>query len=381
MRLVGYSSLGASLAIYGDHMKSSSTSTDQARRLVEATAIRNDSNALPVGWQIIVAGDFNIQSSTQAAYQELVGSLSNNRGRFVDPINTPGSWNNNAAFTIVHTQAPGGNPSTTGGMDDRLDFILLGTELVNGDGFDYIGNPAIPYSTTTWNDPNHSYRSWGNDGSFFNSTINTTTNAMVGPTIATAIKATCDTDTAGGHLGVFLDLRIPPVAGSPLSLDFGTVAQNSVAQLPLVVSNAGDVAKWSAAGIANLGYSLAPSAGLTAPGGTFAAAPGAAGNSHTIAMSTANVGPFSGTIAINSNSPDQPARVVTVTGNVAGATCYPNCDGSTTPPILNVLDFACFLNRFGSGDTYANCDNSTTPPVLNVLDIACFLNVFAAGCT
>src|SRR5207244_2775297 len=28
------------------------------------------------------------------------------------------------------------------------------------------------------------------------------------------------------------------------------------------------------------------------------------------------------------------------------AACYANCDGSTTPPILNVLDFSCFLNKF-----------------------------------
>jgi hypothetical protein len=60
--------------------------------------------------------------------------------------------------------------------------------------------------------------------------------------------------------------------------------------------------------------------------------------------------------------------------------CYPNCDGSTTSPVLNVLDFACFLNRFAAADLWANCDNSTTPPVLNVLDFACFLNNFAAGC-
>ncbi len=63
------------------------------------------------------------------------------------------------------------------------------------------------------------------------------------------------------------------------------------------------------------------------------------------------------------------------------STCYPNCDSSTTAPILNVLDFSCFLNRFAAGDTYANCDGSTTPPVLNVLDFSCFLNSFAAGCS
>jgi DNA-binding beta-propeller fold protein YncE len=60
--------------------------------------------------------------------------------------------------------------------------------------------------------------------------------------------------------------------------------------------------------------------------------------------------------------------------------CYANCDGSTTPPVLNVLDFNCFLNSFAAGSPYANCDGSTTPPVLNVLDFNCFLNRFAAGC-
>ena len=64
----------------------------------------------------------------------------------------------------------------------------------------------------------------------------------------------------------------------------------------------------------------------------------------------------------------------------ASSPCYANCDGSTTPPILNVLDFTCFLNRFGAGDSYANCDASTTSPVLNVNDFLCFLNRFAAGC-
>jgi probable HAF family extracellular repeat protein len=60
--------------------------------------------------------------------------------------------------------------------------------------------------------------------------------------------------------------------------------------------------------------------------------------------------------------------------------CYANCDASTTPPVLGVGDFVCFLNRFAAGDSYANCDGSTVPPVLNVNDFTCFLNAFAAGC-
>jgi hypothetical protein len=63
-----------------------------------------------------------------------------------------------------------------------------------------------------------------------------------------------------------------------------------------------------------------------------------------------------------------------------GGPCYANCDNSTQPPILNVLDFQCFLNRFAANDPYANCDNSTVAPTLNVLDFGCFLNRFAAGC-
>mgnify|MGYP007057861761 CR=1 FL=1 len=57
-----------------------------------------------------------------------------------------------------------------------------------------------------------------------------------------------------------------------------------------------------------------------------------------------------------------------------------NCDSSTTTPTLNVLDFACFLQRFQTADVYANCDGSTTTPTLNVLDFACFLPRFQTGC-
>jgi hypothetical protein len=65
---------------------------------------------------------------------------------------------------------------------------------------------------------------------------------------------------------------------------------------------------------------------------------------------------------------------------IPGASCYPNCDGSTTSPLLNVQDFTCFLQRYAAGESYANCDNSTTAPVLNVQDFTCFLQSYAAGC-
>jgi hypothetical protein len=62
------------------------------------------------------------------------------------------------------------------------------------------------------------------------------------------------------------------------------------------------------------------------------------------------------------------------------SSCYANCDGSTTPPVLTVNDFICFQSRFAAGDSYANCDGSTTAPVLTVNDFICFQGLFAAGC-
>jgi hypothetical protein len=69
-----------------------------------------------------------------------------------------------------------------------------------------------------------------------------------------------------------------------------------------------------------------------------------------------------------------------VSGQQGAAACYANCDGSTNPPILNILDFNCFLNLYTAGQSYANCDNSTNPPILNILDFNCFLNRYTQGC-
>lgn len=77
----------------------------------------------------------------------------------------------------------------------------------------------------------------------------------------------------------------------------------------------------------------------------------------------------------------QSGQEVAVLWKSGGAPCYANCDGSTSPPVLNVNDFQCFTNKFAAADSSANCDGSTVPPVLNVNDFQCFLNKFAAGCS
>ena len=322
LRPVGYSAAATTIAMYSVHLKSGSASTDIARRLVETQRIRDNAEGVdtngtgtgkPAAYQFLVGGDLNTQSSSQSAYAELVGSQTNNAGRLFDPIASPGSWNGNGTFRYIHTQ----DPSGTGGMDDRHDQILLSAGLIDGQGLDYIGNPALAFSTTTWNDPNHSYRCWGNDGSSFNTSLATTTNAQVGPVIAQALR-NCAT-TAGGHLPVYLDMRVPAKISAPATIDFGTVVQGSSPSVTIQVGNGGDVAKWTVNGIATLSYSMSATGGFVAPAGTRTDAPGGTLNSHAITFTASTLGLRSGTLTIASNDADSPSLTIPVTATVVAA--------------------------------------------------------------
>ncbi|MBV6457080.1 MAG: hypothetical protein HONBIEJF_00186 [Fimbriimonadaceae bacterium] len=311
VRPVGYGGAGASLACYSTHMKAGTADSDLSRRLIEAQKIRNDAESLSPGWAFLVAGDFNIQGSSEPAYQELVGSQADNSGRFFDPIKTPGSWNNSSSFRFVHTQ----DPATQ--MDDRFDQILLSSSLVDGFGFDYLGNPNVAYSTTTWNDSNHSYRAWGNDGSNYNGTLRTVGNTMVGQDIAESIIALA---SGQGHIPVFLDLKVPPKVSAPLSINLGNTFVGGTLSAGFQVSNSGDTNLWTAAGIGSLNYSMSVTGGFSVPSGSFADQAGGSGNNHAVTVDTSTPGYKTGVITILSNDPDQPSRTIIVRARVVGWT-------------------------------------------------------------
>ncbi len=361
LRPVGFTSNAASVGIYVTHMKSASSGEDQARRLVEAQRIRDnaegiDTNgsgtALPSGMNFMVVGDFNIQSSSQAAYQELVGSQTNNTGRFFDPINTSGSWNNNASFRYVHTQDPAGS---TGGMDDRLDILLVSGSLRNNTGLDYIGSHTLPYSSSTWNDPNHSYRVWGNDGTSYQTALRVNAggvpNAMVGASIAQDLIDVC---VGSGHLPVYLDLRVPALASlSTSSISFGSVALNSTPPvINLVVSNGINPAVFGT-GVETLSYSIAaPSVPqFTAPVGSFSDAAGGGTNTHAISLNTSTAGTFSGTITLTTNDPDRPTIVVPVSGSVVNV---------NQPPVANAGPDQTVTDTDGDGFAMVTLDGSAS---------------------
>ena len=74
-------------------------------------------------------------------------------------------------------------------------------------------------------------------------------------------------------------------------------------------------------------------------------------------------------------------------GVVQGNQGYYRVDGGAWTPSVTAFgyqtDFS--FTVIGAQRTpqtcYANCDNSTNTPVLNILDFICFLNSFSAGCT
>jgi hypothetical protein len=380
LRPVGYAADTAALSIYSVHMKAGNSSSDNARRLVESQRIRDNAagintngagSAKPALYQFMVLGDFNMQSSNQTSYQKLIASEANNLGRFFDPILTPGSWNNSFDFRFVHTQDPIG----AGGMDDRHDQILVGAGLRNGTALDYLGLP-IAYSTSTWNDPNHTYRAYGNDGTSFNTTLRVVGNTMVGPVIAQAL---IDAAAGAGHLPVFLDLLVPAKVSSDLVLDFGILDVNDPAQLPLHVFNNADTLLWSAAGASNLNYSLAASVGFAVAPGPFVDAPGGVGNLHTVTLDTSTPGLKLGTLTIASDDPDQPTRLVTLLAEVREPA--PDCPADFNGDgVLDFFDYDDFVSCYeGAGDPGCDADFNADG-VVDFFDYDDFVLAYETGC-
>lgn len=171
------------------HLKAGSTSSNQAERAraTEAVMAYLDSNNATGNY--IMAGDFNLARSTEAAYQDLINYVDPTL-RFFDPVNVAGSWSNNSIFAALHTQSThtSGGCFAGGGMDDRFDFILISDEIRNNtDDVRYIPN---------------TYQALGQDGLRFNQTIISPTNNSVPSVVSQALFNMSD------HLPVIMDMEV-----------------------------------------------------------------------------------------------------------------------------------------------------------------------------
>src|SRR6056297_1557265 len=138
------------------HLKAGQSLEDQQQRDQEVQELMDyiEQNE-PGRGNYILAGDFNVYRSQEDAYQGLINPSSEIYS-FFDPVDQEGEWHNNSDYALYHTQSTheSGDCFSGGGMDDRFDFILLSEAVMNGQqGVTYIQD---------------SYRTVGQDGSFFN---------------------------------------------------------------------------------------------------------------------------------------------------------------------------------------------------------------------
>lgn len=121
------------------HLKASSGSTNEQLRLDMALDFTTYLNSLNSDAHVILAGDFNVYSDNEPAYQEFLNQ--NNVITLHDPAERPGEWHNNVDFIDVWSQsthATAGGSYSSGGFDDRFDFILASGNVLDGSIFSYV---------------------------------------------------------------------------------------------------------------------------------------------------------------------------------------------------------------------------------------------------
>ncbi|MBL7986977.1 MAG: hypothetical protein JNJ94_02790 [Chlorobi bacterium] len=83
------------LLIVGCHLKAADDQASRDQRAAEAAVINQILHTYTGRYECVVAGDLNVYSSEEEAYQILTTF---NTSVVVDPINKPGAWHNNEAF-------------------------------------------------------------------------------------------------------------------------------------------------------------------------------------------------------------------------------------------------------------------------------------------
>lgn len=371
-RPAGYPEDASIISIFSQHFKAGSDPSDAARRTVEAGIIADHIRTLPPDRAVILGADLNIPAGSGDAFRAINGVVPNT-GVLRDPIARVGTWKNNPTYRMIHTQ----DPSSQAGMDDRYDQVLLSASLLDGRGMDYDGDPQIPWDLSRFDDPNHSHRTWGNDGTTFNGTLRVTGNAMVGPAIAQAIKDMADPD---GHIPVFLDLDMPPRIGvAAIDIDLGPIPTGTKTPFDLLVSNIADVSLWGAGGIAPLRFTLeTDSPALALPPGEFVATAGQPPTPLAAAVlppASSDPGDYTLPLEIRSDDPAAPVTPVSVRYTIAGCS---DADLAAPPGVLNFFDINAYLAVFVAGSDQA--DIAEPFGSIDFFDLAEFLATYARGC-
>lgn len=172
------------------HLKAGSTQADQDDRAFETQTLMDYLNSMGNIGNCIVMGDFNVQTSAETSFQNLVNH-SNYNIRFYDPVSKLGDWNNNTFYAQYHTQSTFLNTNgcaAGGGLDDRFDFILASFYVMNN-----IAKVAYVQG---------SYKTIGQDGYHFNLGLNSPPNNSAPAAVINALANMSD------HLPITINIKI-----------------------------------------------------------------------------------------------------------------------------------------------------------------------------
>jgi len=172
---------------YSAHLKA--YPEDSLQRLAEVNAFLARINNIPNAENIFFGGDLNLYTSSEPAYQALINNEPYNLN---DPL-PAGDWHDAGYYyRWYHTQSTrtasfGGG--STGGLDDRFDFILFSDDVQDGSNrVEYIAN---------------SCKAFGNDGNHYNDSL---TDPPLNPNIPDSV--TYALYYMSDHLPVVADFRI-----------------------------------------------------------------------------------------------------------------------------------------------------------------------------
>jgi PKD repeat protein len=213
--------------VYVSHYKSGTTSSDLARRGVEAGIIRTNSATLSPNSRVLYVGDYNVSTSTETSYQVIVSATLIGIGiQGFDPFNVTGAsgidWTANSLLS--------NKTESCRSLHYRDDFQIMSSNVYYG----VAGGLAYVPGT---------YHTFGNNGTtpYLGTTINSGNTSLNGnlqsnPPIS---AAQCRTNLYGAsdHLPVVADYTIPISTSSPPVAIFSGNPTNGTAPLAVTFSD------------------------------------------------------------------------------------------------------------------------------------------------
>lgn len=201
------------------HLKAGTTASDAVERGNMAADIMAWLNAHPTVKNYMVMGDLNLYGSTEAAYQSFTNAA--NAMRFYDPTGQTTGWAG-SNYANYHTQSPrtsSADCGSTGGMDDRFDYILMSNALMNNG----LRMKFIP----------NSYKAFGNDGVSYNAALNCASTTSVPANVCGALQQLSDHIPVVAQLVVTNKTAISPALLQPQGVQMHILGNPVQAELNL----------------------------------------------------------------------------------------------------------------------------------------------------